>query len=262
MLALLLAVLVVCAFFYHHGLLTRVLRWLWPEVLWSIDTPQAAVAALTIDDSPWGDGSSTEALLDVLKEQGVTATFFVISGQIQTDFHRSLIRRMVAEGHEIGNHGTDEDRAILLPDETYVAALRECDRVLSEYQPVVRFHRPGSGLFTRKMLSHMKPMGYRMILGNVFPHDPAIKYSWHTSWFLRWRTHPGSVVIVHDRPWTAPALRHALPALASRVQLVSVSEMLQRHSGSSSSSESSGRRLGTLNETETARESSFMSVLL
>ena len=73
----------------------------------------------------------------------------------------------------------------------------------------------------------MATLGYRMILGNVFPHDPLVRHAWHTSLFLRWRTRPGAIVIIHDRPWTAPALREALPALARRVQLVSVSKMLE-----------------------------------
>jgi len=207
----------------------RVLRWLNPDVLWFYDVPPGVppMAALTIDDSPWGDGSSTEALLDVLKENGVTVTWFVISGQIRTPRHRALLRRMVEEGHEIGNHGAAEDRAILLSGDDYDRSLRECDRVLREYQPTIRWHRPGSGLFNARMVSRMATLGYRMVLGNVFPHDPLVRHAWHTSLFLRWRTRPGAIVIIHDRPWTAPALREALPALARRVQLVSVSKMLE-----------------------------------
>src|SRR5258707_6212562 len=56
--------------------------------------------ALTFDDGP--DPKFTPAILDILKKENVTATFFIIgkNGQAYPD----LVRRMVSEGHEIGNH--------------------------------------------------------------------------------------------------------------------------------------------------------------
>ena len=60
--------------------LMQLVRWLNPSVMWFVDLPPGVrAAALTIDDSPRGDGSSTEAILDMLREAGVRATFFVIS---------------------------------------------------------------------------------------------------------------------------------------------------------------------------------------
>ncbi|MGY1754870.1 polysaccharide deacetylase family protein [Blastococcus sp. SYSU D01042] len=56
--------------------------------------------ALTFDDGPRPD--STPAVLDVLRSRGVTATFFVTGGNAAR--HPDLVRRIVAEGHTIGNH--------------------------------------------------------------------------------------------------------------------------------------------------------------
>lgn len=56
--------------------------------------------ALTFDDGP--DGSWTGPILDTLASRGVKATFFVIGRN--ADAHINLLRRMYAEGHEIGNH--------------------------------------------------------------------------------------------------------------------------------------------------------------
>ena len=60
----------------------------------------AGYIALTFDDSP--NGAQTERLLDGLKERGAHATFFIIGEQIGGQ--ESLLRRMAAEGHQIGNH--------------------------------------------------------------------------------------------------------------------------------------------------------------
>ncbi|WP_267381127.1 MULTISPECIES: polysaccharide deacetylase family protein [unclassified Sphingomonas] len=56
--------------------------------------------ALTFDDGP--DPQWTPQILDVLKREGVVGTFFIIGENALTN--RSLLERMVAEGHEIGSH--------------------------------------------------------------------------------------------------------------------------------------------------------------
>jgi peptidoglycan-N-acetylglucosamine deacetylase len=56
--------------------------------------------ALTFDDGP--DPEFTPAVLDVLAQYGVKATFFMIGSRVERD--PELVRRLVAEGHEIGNH--------------------------------------------------------------------------------------------------------------------------------------------------------------
>ena len=85
------------------------------------DTLEALVeepkyVALTFDDGP--RASTTSRLLDGLLERGAAATFFVIGQQIPGN--EALLRRMAAEGHQIGNHtyshvrlaGADKDAVV------------------------------------------------------------------------------------------------------------------------------------------------------
>lgn len=65
--------------------------------------PVDRYAALTFDDGP--SPTCTPILLDVLRERGVHATFFLIGSKI--DGQEELVRRMQAEGHQIGNHSYD-----------------------------------------------------------------------------------------------------------------------------------------------------------
>lgn len=58
------------------------------------------LVALTFDDGP--KGGKTEPLLDMLKEKGVHATFFLIGAQVEEN--EDIVRRMYAEGHQIGMH--------------------------------------------------------------------------------------------------------------------------------------------------------------
>src|SRR5258706_7997578 len=68
------------------------------ETIWRGKLDTNAVA-LTFDDGP---SEETEAILDVLKEYGIKATFFMIGTQVET--FPDVARRVVSEGHEIGNH--------------------------------------------------------------------------------------------------------------------------------------------------------------
>ena len=63
------------------------------------------VVALTFDDGH--DPEFTEAILEILKQKQVKATFFVIGENARQN--PSLLRRMITEGHEIGNHGYTHD---------------------------------------------------------------------------------------------------------------------------------------------------------
>ena len=62
--------------------------------------------ALTFDDGP--DPTHTPAVLDLLAARGATATFFVIGGGVRS--YPELVRRMVAEGHEVANHTLSHER--------------------------------------------------------------------------------------------------------------------------------------------------------
>ena len=57
------------------------------------------LCALTFDDGP---SSHTERLMEILRERGIHATFFVVGKQVK--YHPELIVRLQQEGHEIGNH--------------------------------------------------------------------------------------------------------------------------------------------------------------
>ena len=64
---------------------------------------------LTFDDGPWGP--TTPAVLDALKAQCVSATFFLIGRNAEA--HPELVRREVAEGHSVGHHTFDHPAVTL-----------------------------------------------------------------------------------------------------------------------------------------------------
>ncbi len=75
------------------------LRWIYPSALWRMDATEHSVY-ITFDDGPIPE--STPFILDTLKEHGVKATFFVVGENVKR--HPELYERIVAEGHQVGNH--------------------------------------------------------------------------------------------------------------------------------------------------------------
>ena len=88
----------------------RVLRWGRPALLplssVACVATEQRVVALTYDDGP--DPENTPAVLDALAAFGATATFFVLADRAEK--HPELLRRIVAEGHDVGLHGEDHTR--------------------------------------------------------------------------------------------------------------------------------------------------------
>ena len=77
----------------------RWMRWLYPKAMWRMDKNERAVY-LTFDDGPIPE--STPFILDTLAEFGIKATFFMVGENVKK--MPELYERIVAEGHQVGNH--------------------------------------------------------------------------------------------------------------------------------------------------------------
>ena len=198
-----------------------------PEVLYSVDTDEKVVA-LTIDDGP--DTCGSPRILDVLDEYDAHATFFLISEHIPGN--EVFVERMVAEGHELGNHLTADEPSIALSNEEFEQELLEADLALTEYVEDVKWMRPGSGWYNEEMLATIKEHGYQCALGNVYPYDPQISIYWFSAYYVLGNVKPGSVIVLHDYNRrggrTTKALEIILPKLAERgYKVVTLSELVK-----------------------------------
>lgn len=197
-----------------------------PDVLFYVDTDRRAVA-LTIDDGP--DPRTTPGILDVLARHGARATFFLISGRVPGN--EGLVARIVAEGHEVGNHLTRDEASIDLAPAAFVAALAESDSILRRFAPV-RWFRPGSGWYNRVMVETARSLGLRTALGSVYPYDALIPWAGFAAFQVRLAVDPGDVIVLHDAGArgrrTAAALGRILPELRRRgFRIVRLSELIK-----------------------------------
>lgn len=196
-----------------------------PRVLFEADVA-APVVALSIDDGP---SSATPEILDVLAHEEVHATFFLIGSNVVA--RPDLARRMVAEGHELGHHMMEDRPSIGLSPEAFRKRFAEMDGILRDLGGSTLF-RPGSGWYNRRMVDDAARLGYRTVLGSVYPFDAQLPFPRFASYYIRQHVSPGSVLILHDGPdrgvRTAEVLRRVLPELRRRgYRVVPVSTLLR-----------------------------------
>lgn len=193
-----------------------------PGTYYMIHT-QEKVVALTFDDGP--DPMDTPSVLDILKEKHARATFFVLGEAARTN--PQLLKRMISEGHEIGNHSFSHDyRQKHLVDE-----LNQTDEaVFAATGTHTTFYRPPGGILSKGQLETIKSNGHIVTLWSVDSKDwlnPGEKRI--ISNVVR-NVFPGSIVLMHDggyhRVQTVKALAQVIDALQVQgYRFVTLSEL-------------------------------------
>ena len=219
-----------------------------PGVIFCGDGRRREVA-LTIDDGPsppgpvasFGPGASagtgqsgSMALLALLRELQVPATLFVISRHLDRA-DPAYLEQALADGHAIGHHMNEDSVSALLSPasfrQTFDQAAADLQGAAAPRGLRLRWFRPGGGWICPSMLRSVAQRGYRLVLGSIFPwdtfHPPVV---W-MAWFVLRNTHPGAILVLHDRPDTLPAtielLRRVVPALRQRgYRFVSLDHLL------------------------------------
>lgn len=194
------------------NLLVRYIQWMYPKVLFHVPLPASQrVLALTLDDAP---SRETAQILDVLKTYGAKATFFVIGSHAEA--YPELVKLIHDEGHEIGNHMWRDEPTIKLPIEELRPQLAKVEALLPPNKGGVKYFRPGSGIFSSKMVTIAGSVGYKTVLGNIFPFDPQIPSPWINSVHVLSMARPGGIIILHEnRPWSVAQLELVLKGLTA-----------------------------------------------
>ena len=173
-----------------------------PWVVQRFGAEDSVKIALTFDDGP--DAKYTPAILDTLKSRGVKATFFVVGRQ--ADEYPNLLRRIIREGHEVGNHTyTHPNLSLTSP---FVAKLeivgtgRLIETIINRRTAL--FRAPYFGDADPTTADELEPIGMATDLGylNVGVHIDS--QDWHITdpdSILRLTMHlsgDGNIVLLHD----------------------------------------------------------------
>lgn len=155
------------------------------------------IVSLTFDDGP--DPVQTPKVLQILKEYQVTACFFCIGQKVKGN--EALLKRMVAEGHTIGNHSyTHSGRFPLYRLSKMKKDLQTCQYALEQVtsQPIT-FFRPPFGVTNPTIAKAIRQLGYIPIGWNIRTMDTCQKDTSRILRRIRKRLTPGSIILLHDR---------------------------------------------------------------
>ena len=153
------------------------------------------IVALTYDDGP--NPPYTDALLDVLAKHDVKATFFLIGNRVEK--HPETVRRVIAEGHQIGNHSYSHPLLGFLPPFYVQREIKRTDKLLRQIGVT------GEIVFRAPVLTRFLPVAWVLAKGNR-AHISCNVWSWDwttqnpdkiTEAVLK-KTKPGSIIVLHD----------------------------------------------------------------
>jgi peptidoglycan/xylan/chitin deacetylase (PgdA/CDA1 family) len=164
------------------------------QIIWSVDT-EARVAALTFDDGP--DPEFTPRILEILDRHGVRATFMAMGHNAVR--HRSLLKEVVAAGHEIGAHGWNH---LNLASATLAEARTEIEfgtGMIEECVGVpVRVFRPPYGRFSEASLRLLAQRGCDMVVWSVTRGKLAWQEPDRVAAHVTGALRPGDIIDLHD----------------------------------------------------------------
>jgi len=152
----------------HAASLERLGPKLFARIHWRAFTDEPKIA-ITFDDGP--HATSTPQILELLQRFNVPATFFLVGKHLEK--HLGIARKMVSLGHEIGNHTYSHSLLYVSTKNRIRDEIRRTDTLLRNIDGAKpKFFRPPAGFFTKQVLDIVEQMGYKTVVGDVYPRDP------------------------------------------------------------------------------------------
>ncbi len=179
---------------------------------------------LTFDNGP--TPGVTDAVLDILADREIRATFFVVGARLGAPGGRRLARRAASEGHRIGHHTTTHTVLLGLAGDAEAAVqaeIAEFARELQEFDSGDKLFRPYADggvldqrVFSEAAVRYLQEHEYTCVLWNSVPHDWDDPNGWVDRARAQVLQQPWTVVVLHDIAGACVArLPHFLDVLSS-----------------------------------------------
>ncbi len=196
------------------------------EIVPRVETSQKTVA-LTFDDGPSRD--KTNEILQILREENVRATFYVMGAEIENN--QGELEKIIADGHEIGNHTFDHERMILVSPSFVKSEIERTDELIRKagWTNEITFRPPfGKKLFTLPF--YLSKNNRKTITWDVEPEtfvqksEDLIKYTLDNA-------KNGSIILLHvmysNRTESMKSVRPIIKGLREKgFEFKTVSELL------------------------------------
>ena len=165
-----------------------------------VGNPEEKVLYLTFDAGY--ENGCTAQILDTLQKHNVKAAFFLVGNYLQKN--ADLVRRMVNEGHIVGNHTMHHpDMSAISEKEAFQKELTDLETLFKEItgKELPKYYRPPQGIYSEKNLKMAKELGYQTVFWSLAYKDwdnnsqPTRDYALGK---LIPRSHNGAVILLHS----------------------------------------------------------------
>ena len=152
------------------------------------------------------ENGCTEKILDTLKKHDVKAAFFLVGNYLQKN--ADLVRRMVDEGHIVGNHTMHHpDMSAITDKAAFQKELTDLEDLFREItgKELPKYYRPPQGVYSEENLKMAQELGYQTVFWSLAYKDwdnskqPTADYAFGK---LLPRTHNGAVILLHSTSQT------------------------------------------------------------
>ncbi|MEU8247035.1 polysaccharide deacetylase family protein [Nonomuraea sp. NPDC048916] len=181
------------------------------DVQAKIDCSKVKCLALTFDDGP---GKHTGTLLDLLKKEKVKATFFVTGKHVEES--PSVARRVVREGHAIGNHTYSHQSLPPLLDYEITDQIQVASAIIEDKTGRrVRMFRPPYGHTDDRVLGIAGEQGLAQVLWTGTTLDWSLRDAKKIKAAVLRLARRDGVILMHD---TVPQTVQAMPAIVKELK--------------------------------------------
>ncbi|MBG9451012.1 polysaccharide deacetylase [Cytobacillus firmus] len=191
---------------------------------------EVKVAAMTFDDGP---GVNTDEILTILREEDVKATFYLTGKEIE--HHMEDAKKIVGEGHEIGNHSYSHSRMVLKSPTFIKEEIEKTDDLIRQtgYEGEIHFRPPyGKKLFI--LPYYLSKQERKTVLWNIEPESfPDIEGDADKiTEYVAENIEPGSIILLHvmyeSREEFLKSVKKIIASLKEQgYQMTTVSDLLK-----------------------------------
>jgi len=182
--------------------------------------------AMTFDDGP--SSANTPRLLEILKQRNIKATFFLIGQNAASN--PEIVRRILADGHEVGNHSWTHPQLSKLSDDRVTTEINKTQDAIKEasgFTPTLL--RPPYGAITARQREWIESQfGLSIILWSVDPFDWKRPGASVITQRILSQVRPGAIILSHDiHKQTVDAMPATLDGLIARgYKFVTVTQLI------------------------------------
>ena len=192
-----------------------------------VDTEEKVIA-LTFDDGP---ETYTNEVLDVLQDKQIKVTFYIIGERLQENL--DIGKRIVDEGHELGNHSYTHQRFLFKPLSFIDSEIQKTNQLIREtgYKETITFRPP----YGKKLLGlpwYLNKYNIETIMVDVEPDTYGATSDFFVEYTIA-NTKAGSIILLHPFCETCNEQRKAVPLIIDALKekgytFVTVSDLLSK----------------------------------